>query len=59
MQSSNDRLQLTFNLNIDSPKLSQKEAFLKHLQEMNLDMLDLVLRNDATYVGFIVPHLLF
>lgn len=50
-QNKNTDNQLSIDINIDSPKLTQKEAFLKYLQEMNIEMLDLVLSEEATYFG--------
>lgn len=38
-------------MNSTSVSLSQKEYFLKYLQVMNIDMLDLVLSEEATYFG--------
>lgn len=49
--NSNKESNLFLVSNVDTTKLSQKESFLKYLQEMNLDMLDLVLSEEATYFG--------
>jgi len=49
--NSNKENNIFLASNLDTTKFSQKEYFLKYLQEMNLDMLDLVLSDEATYFG--------
>ncbi len=55
--NSNKENNIFLASNLDTTKFSQKEYFLKYLQEMNLDMLDLVLSDEATYFG--VPKSVF